>query len=189
MLTVSYLHIKIKLKAGLMESDADKDAIDLMLSSWATQHPELDTRHLGTLGRILRISTHLRTMVDHWLVPFELSWETFDLLISLYRGGPTGMRPTELYGECLLSSGAMTNRIDRAVKSGLTVRRRDPADGRAVRIALTTKGRHLIEKAMGVHFAQSREIAASLSSAEQLSLSRLLRKLLRPLESYPGRID
>jgi DNA-binding MarR family transcriptional regulator len=165
-----------------MKNDAD-DAIDRILSRWATQRPELDAQHLRTLGRVQRISMHLRLLIDRWLAPFGLSWETFDLLISLHRSGPTGMRPTELYEECLLSSGAMTNRIDRAQGLGLISRRRDPNDGRAFRIVLTAKGRHLIERAMAMHFSHSREIANNLSSAEQNLLSDLLRKLLGSLET------
>src|SRR5262245_30315095 len=108
------------------------------------ERSDLDFGYLATVGRILRISAHLRERMDGWLETSGLSWELFDLLASLRRaGGRDGLRPTNLYEACMLSSGATTNRIDRAEKLGLVERRPDTNDGRATRIALTRRGRAL----------------------------------------------
>jgi DNA-binding MarR family transcriptional regulator len=182
-LIVTYLDVKIirsdrvpNLKAG--------DAIDLFIAEWTRERPDLDFEYLATLGRILRISAHLRENMDGWLSPFGLTWEMFDLLASLRRSGERdGLRPTDLYHACMLSSGATTNRIDRAETLGLVERRPDPADGRATRIALTRKGTALADKAMTQHAARAGDLAEVLSAEERKRLGQLLGKLLHSMES------
>lgn len=159
------------------------DVIDLFKDEWTSERPDLDFDYLETIGRILRLSAHLRDGMDEWLAPFGLTWEMFDLVASLRRsGGKTGMRPTELYAACMLSSGATTNRIDRAEKLDYASRKPDPDDGRATRIALTRRGRALAEKAMTEHAARAGEIARRLTAKEHAQLATLLRKLLLSFE-------
>ena len=153
------------------------------MAEWTRERPDLDFAYLATLGRILRVSAHLREQMDRWLSPFGLTWEMFDLLASLQRSGAeNGLRPTDLYEACMLSSGATTNRIDRAEKLKYAVRRPDPADGRATRIALTKRGHLLAHKAMTEHSARAGEISDRLTSTEQEQLAHLMRKLLRSFE-------
>ena len=126
----------------------------------------------------------MRERMDGWLKPFGLTWEMFDLLASLQRAGSgTGLRPTALYQACMLSSGATTNRIDRAEKLKLATRKPDPDDGRAARIALTRRGQALTERAMTAHASRAQQIANHLTTKEQQTLEVLLRKLLLSLES------
>jgi DNA-binding MarR family transcriptional regulator len=159
------------------------DTIDRFIAEWTAQRPDLDFTYLATLGRILRASAHLRDNMDAWLAPFGLSWEIFDLLATLERsGGSNGLRPTDLYEACILSSGATTNRIDRAEKLGYAQRRPDPDDGRATRIALTKRGHTLTQKAMTEHATQAGDISDRLTIKEQEQLGFLLRKLLRSFE-------
>ena len=160
------------------------DTIDRFIAEWTAQRPDLDFDYLATIGRILRTSAHLRENMDAWLAPFGLSWEMFDLLASLERsGGKTGLRPTDLYEACMLSSGATTNRIDRAETLGFAQRRPDPDDGRATRIALTKRGHTLTQKAMTEHATQAGEISDRLTAKEQEQLAHLLRKMLRSFET------
>ncbi len=163
---------------------AARDMIDTFKEEWSSERPDLDFTYLETIGRILRASAHLREHMDQWLAPFGLTWEMFDLVASLRRsGGRGGMRPTELYAACMLSSGATTNRIDRAEKLDYAVRKPDPDDGRATRIALTRRGRALAEKAMTEHTARAGVIARRLTPSEQEQLAGLLRKLLLSFET------
>jgi DNA-binding MarR family transcriptional regulator len=160
------------------------DTVDRFMMEWAAARPDLDFNYLATIGRILRVSAHLHENMDAWLSPFGLSWEMFDLLVSLRRsGGKNGMRPTDLYEACMLSSGATTNRIDRAEKLNYAVRRPDPDDGRAIRIALTKRGHTLADKAMTEHAARAGEITDGLTAKEQEQLAFLLRKMLHSLET------
>jgi DNA-binding MarR family transcriptional regulator len=166
-----------------MPINSASDAVDLFIREWSTERSDLDLSYLATLGRIIRIAAHLREKMDSWLEPFGVSWEVFDLLVSLRRSGPdAGLRPTDLYEACMLSSGAITNRINRAETGGYVVRRPDRKDGRAVRIALTARGRALADQALTEHSAHMREISDSLIKSEQRELGRLLRTLLGALE-------
>jgi DNA-binding MarR family transcriptional regulator len=166
---------------------ATGDTLDRFMAEWSAQRPDLDFDYLATIGRILRVSAHLRETMDDWLAPFGLTWEMFDLLASLQRsGGKTGLRPTDLYEACMLSSGAMTNRVDRAEKLDYAVRQPDPDDGRATRIALTRRGRVLTEKAMTEHAARAGAISRRLTAKEQAQLGSLLRKLLLSFEQKPA---
>lgn len=163
------------------------DMLDRFMAEWSGQRPDLDFDYLATIGRILRVSAHLRDNMDSWLAPFGLTWEMFDLLASLQRsGGKAGLRPTDLYEACMLSSGAMTNRVDRAEKLGYALRQPDPDDGRATRIALTRRGRTLTEKAMTEHATRAGAISRRLSAKEHAQLAGLLRKLLMSFEAGPA---
>lgn len=163
------------------------DTLDRFMAEWSAQRPDLDFDYLATIGRILRVSAHLRENMDSWLAPFGLTWEMFDLLASLQRsGGKAGLRPTDLYEACMLSSGAMTNRVDRAEKLGYALRQPDPDDGRATRIALTRRGRGLTEKAMTEHATRAGAISRRLSAREHAQLAVLLRKLLMSFEAEPS---
>jgi DNA-binding MarR family transcriptional regulator len=170
-------------KNKAQESEATSDMLDRFMAEWSAQRPDLDFDYLATIGRILRVSAHLREDMDSWLAPFGLTWEMFDLLASLQRSGDkTGLRPTDLYEACMLSSGAMTNRVDRAEKLDYAVRQPDPDDGRATRIALTKRGRVLTEKAMTEHASRAGAISHRLTAKERTQLGRLLRKLLKSFE-------
>ena len=171
-----------------MPKDKTGDTIDRFKQEWATQRPDLDFDYLATIGRILRVSAHLRENMDRWLAPFGLTWEMFDLVASLQRsGGGTGLRPTDLYEECMLSSGATTNRVDRAEKLDYAVRRPDPDDGRATRIALTRRGRTLAAKAMTEHAKRAGQIAQRLNAKERKQLAGLLRLVdLAPVHQPQG---
>lgn len=170
-------------KAKLPINEQSGDTVDRFMAEWSRQRPDLDFDYLATIGRILRVSAHLRERMDAWLAPFGVTWEMFDLIASLRRSGDeSGLRPTDLYEACMLSSGATTNRIDRAEKLDYAARRPDPDDGRAVRIALTKRGRALAEKAMTEHSTRATEIAGLLTADERKTIARVLRKLLLSFE-------
>jgi len=160
------------------------DTVDQFSAEWAHERPDLNFRHLPTLGRIIRVSAHLRERMDRWLAPFGLSWEIFDLLVSLRRAGTrSGMRPTDLYKACILSSGATTNRINRAETLGYVTRCPDPQDGRATRIALTPLGVATADRALVEHHVHMQRISDLLTAGEQAQLAGLLRKLLLAFET------
>jgi DNA-binding MarR family transcriptional regulator len=166
--------------------NAAEDAVDAFMAGWARERPDLNFRHLDTLGRVIRLAAHLHEKMDKWLEPYGISWEMFDLLASLRRSGTkAGMRPTDLYEACILSSGATTNRINRAEKRNYVVRRPDPDDGRAIRIALTGSGRAISDKALTAHHVHMQQISDVLTPKEQAQLAGLLRKLLVAVEP-PG---
>jgi DNA-binding MarR family transcriptional regulator len=137
---------------------------------------------MGLVGRIQRAAAALRPRLDDTHGLSGLAGESFDVLASLRRSGrPYQLSPTQLYREMMLTSGAMTNRIDRLEEAGLVLRRPDPQDRRGTLVRLTAKGKALIDAASIQHVANEERLLAALSAREQLQLGELLRKLLLSL--------
>ena len=168
--------------------DVNGDTLDRFMAEWSGQRPDLDFDYLATIGRILRVSAHLRETMDEWLAPFGLTWEMFDLLASLQRSGAkTGLRPTDLYEACMLSSGAMTNRLDRLAARGLVERYPDPADRRGVIVRLTPEGKAAVDGAFEALLDAERALLSGLPPRDQVRLATLLRTLLAPFsDAEPG---
>lgn len=159
------------------------DAVDALVQAWGAARPGLDARHLHVLGRVSRIEAAFRRRVDRLLAPLGLSWDMFDLLATLWRAPGHAMRPGELSRWCLLSSGAMTKRIDRVVAAGFATREPDPSDRRAQLVRLTEAGRVLAERAVPLHFGGARDALGVLSEREERDFTAAARKLLLSLEA------
>lgn len=163
---------------------AGRDSVERMVEEWRRERPELDASPLRIQGRVVRLSAHLLRRIDQWLEPLGLGWEAFSLIVTLRRSGkPYEMRPTDILAESLLTSGAITNRIDRVAEMGLVKRRPDPDDRRSYLVKLTPAGKRLADKAIATHFAGVEGALDVLSRAEQDRLAELLSKLLGSLES------
>lgn len=148
-----------------------------------TRRPDLDPASFGVFGRIHRISGHYMRRADEWLGEIGLGWESFSLIVTLRRSGsPFALRPTDLLQESLLSSGAITNRINRVERLGLVRRIADPHDRRAVIVKLTSAGRSLADRAIKQHFDAMAEILSSLTPEEKHEITNLLGKLLVAME-------
>lgn len=166
---------------------ANTDSIAAFIADWRRERPDLDPWPLGIFGRTSRIDSHFLRRADTWLSPLGLSWETFSLIAALRRSGkPYELNPTELQRQSLLTSGAMTNRIDRVEALGLVERRPDTTDRRGVIVRLTPAGRALADKAIAVHFDQTADVLGTLNMRERQQLNQLLAKLLNSLENMPG---
>lgn len=164
-------------------SEHHRDSVARLLSEWKQERPDLDPSPVGIQGRIVRLSTHILRQSENWLRPFDLSWEAFSLIVTLRRSGkPYELRPTDILRESLLTSGAITNRIDRVEQMGLVERRLDKEDRRSYVIRLTAAGKRLADKAIAGHFAAVDNLLSDLSSVEQTQLAGLLSKLLGSLE-------
>jgi DNA-binding MarR family transcriptional regulator len=160
------------------------DSIEIFISQWKKERPDLDPWPLGILGRTQRISAHLQSRATKWLAPLGLTWESFSLLVALRRSGPPyALRPTEIYRESLLSSGAITNRIDQVEKRGWVKRYDSPNDRRGVIVRLTPGGRAVADQAIEVHFRQLAAQFSKISKKDRQTLLEGLGKLLHSLES------
>ncbi len=156
-----------------------KDYVDLILDQWAKERPDLDTTPMGTIARIWRLDRLSEAVAEEGFAQHGLSRGGFDVLAALRRAGPPyGLSPTELYSSLLISSGAMTNRIDRLEEMGLVKRVPDPTDRRSIDVVLTPKGKKVIDKAVTDHIENERRMLAGLTIEEIETLSSLLRKLL-----------
>jgi DNA-binding MarR family transcriptional regulator len=161
-----------------------RDSVDALVAEWRRERPDLDPSPVGILGRLHRISARLQRQVEAWLAPLDLTWESFSLILTLRRSGPPfALRPTDLYQESLLTSGAITNRIDRVEQQGLVRRRPDPSDGRVTVVELTAAGRRLADRAAEVHFQSLAKIFSGLTRDDRDALDASLSKLLTMLET------
>ena len=148
---------------------------------WQRELPGLDTRAMQLVGQL---GTVAQLMARDWLNPLfaehGLQPGEFDVLATLRRSGaPYALTPTALYEAAMLSSGGMTNRIDRLETAGLIERQKHPTDRRGVLVALTGAGRELIDRLVLLHVANERQMLASLNAREQTQLGQLLDKLLQ----------
>jgi DNA-binding MarR family transcriptional regulator len=159
------------------------DHVDGLLAQWAEQRPDLDTGLLAVTARIVRLGRYLdRDATDH-LAPFGLHEGEVNVLAALRRAGPPHvLTPTELYRALLVSSGAMTNRLDGLESRGLLVREPDPDDRRRVRVGLTDAGREVIDAAIDAHVAGLASLLSAVHPDDARRLADLLRDVLRPLE-------
>jgi DNA-binding MarR family transcriptional regulator len=159
------------------------DSIEALLAEWRRERPELDPSPFGIFGRIWRLSAAMLSDAETWLAPVGLSFESFSLIVTLRRSGPPyELNPTAFYRESLLSSGAITNRIDRVEAEGLVKRLPDPNDRRGIIVRLTPKGRALADRAIKLHFAALTEALSDIDRSERAQLAKLLSKLLMSVE-------
>ena len=161
-----------------------RDEVDDLVAAWRSERPDLDVEPLQVLSRVSRLSRHLdrarRTACsDHGLEPWE-----FDVLSALRRQGPPcQLSPGALLRTTLVTSGTMTNRIDRLEQAGLVRRRPDPQDKRGVLVGLTGPGTARVDAALADLVASERALLAPLAAGERTSLADLLRALLAPLDA------
>ncbi|EDX87657.1 transcriptional regulator, MarR family [Synechococcus sp. PCC 7335] len=170
--------------SGTVNNDSTpKDPVDTILAQWAKERPDLDVSPMGLIGRTTRLAHHFRKAIGATFAEFGLQLGEFDVLATLRRSGaPYQLSPTELFRSMMVSSGTMTNRIDRLEKAGLVERVPDKRDRRGTLIHLTDKGFDLIESAVTAHVDNEHRVLGGLDEADRKTLSDLLRKLLLSLE-------
>lgn len=154
------------------------DEVDRIVDAWSRERPDLDFSPLQVLSRVGRLSRHLERARRTAFAASDLeSWE-FDVLSALRRAGsPYQLSPKALLQQTLVSSGTMTNRIDRLVDRGLVERRADPGDGRGILVVMTANGRDRVDRAIRQLLEGETELLDALSPADQEKLAALLRKL------------
>ena len=159
------------------------DEVDGIVDAWARERPDLDLDPLQVLSRVGRLARHLDIARATAFSAQDLQpWE-FDVLTSLRRAGaPFTLSAGRLMRETLVSSGTMTNRIDRLAGRGLVERLRDPQDRRSVLVALTDEGRRRADDAITDLLDRERPLLGSLTPHQQDVLADLLRRLLTPLD-------
>lgn len=150
-----------------------RDEVDRLITAWKAQRPDLDLSPLGVLSRITRISRHLD--IERRNAFADLDTWGFDVLASLRRAGsPYQLSPSQLMQETLVTSGTMTNRLNRLEELELITRKQDPSDGRGSLVTLTKAGVRAVDTAMEELLGRERNFLAPLSSDEKKELARLL---------------
>jgi DNA-binding MarR family transcriptional regulator len=163
------------------------DEVDQLVAQWRAERPELNVTPLQVLSRVSRLSRHLdrarrAACAAHGLEPWE-----FDVLSALRRQGPPyQLSPGALLHATLVTSGTMTNRIDRLADAGLVSRHRDTQDRRGVLVRLTGRGRAVADAALDDLLRREQALLNGLDQAEQLALAQSLRVLLAPFDATSG---
>lgn len=165
--------------------DAPTDRVARIMAEWARERPDLDLTPQAVFGRLHRLANHLTDDLVVVYREFGLSEGEFDVLATLRRtGAPFERTPSELAASTMVTTGAMTKRVDRLERRGLLTRRQSEVDGRGRVIALTTEGRNLIDRAFTAHLANERRLLdEALSPTEAAALERALVAWLAHYES------
>lgn len=156
------------------------DDVDVIADAWARERPDLDVAPLQVLSRVTRLAQHLDTARGLAFTSHQLeSWE-FDVLAALRRSGaPYALSPGQLAAQTLVTSGTITNRVDRLEARGLVRREPDPSDRRGVRVLLTADGQARVDGAIEDLLDSEREILSGITSEESAMLARVLRQLMQ----------
>ena len=161
-----------------------RDEVDRIVAAWRRERPDLDVAPLEVLSRVSRLARHLdraraAAFARHALEPWE-----FDVLAALRRSGPPyRLSPGALVASTLVTSGTMTNRIDRLAGRGLVTRLPDPADRRGVMVSLEPSGRTLVDAALADLLAVESALLSALPADRHAALADLLRHLTLPFDA------
>lgn len=159
------------------------DHVERILAQWHAERPDLDVGPMGIMGHMKRLLVHLSRNLETVFAAHGLNAASFDVLATLRRSGaPFALSPSALMEMTMVSSGTMTNRLDRLETAGFISRKRNPEDGRGFVVALTKKGFALIDEAVTAHVDNQHRLIASLTDAEREALDQLLSKWLAEFE-------
>lgn len=163
------------------------DDVDRILAQWHAARPDLDVAPMGLIGRVARLRKHLEQAHDAVFAAHGLSAAGFDVLATLRRAGPPhALEVKALLASTMVTSGTMTNRLDRLEQAGLVERRPNPKDGRGFVVALTDRGREVIDAAVTDHVANQHRLVTALSADERHALNALLARWLAGFEAGGG---
>lgn len=159
------------------------DQVDHILAQWHSARPDLDVGPMGTLGRLKRLVDHLSAELAALYKSYNLTPASFDVLATLRRSGaPYALSPSSLIDWTMVTSGTMTNRLDRLQAAGLIERRANPQDGRGSVVALTPQGFALIETVIAAHVDTQHRLIAGLPEAMRASFDAQLKTWLSAFE-------
>jgi DNA-binding MarR family transcriptional regulator len=168
-----------------MSSAVDgRDEVDRIVAAWRRVRADLDVGPLEVLSRVSRLARHLdryraAAFAGSGLEPWE-----FDVLAALRRApAPHQLSPGQLMTQTMVTSGTMTNRIDRLAARDLVRRLPDPDDGRGVIVRLTEAGARLVDAALTGLLEREENLLAGLTAEERDQLADLLRRLVAPFDA------
>jgi len=157
---------------------APADAVDRIVGEWNDVRPDIDSSPIHIVGRVSRLSRLIDRRLSENFARHGLEQWMYDVLATLRRHGPPyELTAGELVGQSMVTTGAITNRVDRLAERGL-VERQAGADRRTVIVRLTPTGLALVDEVVSTHLATERSIIDSLAPREQRQLADLLRQLL-----------
>lgn len=161
-----------------------RDEVDSLVEAWERERPDLDVSPMQVLSRVTRLARHLDKLRGAAFAASGLeSWE-FDVLAALRRAGPDHrLSPGQLLKETMVTSGTMTNRVDRLAARGLVTRESHPDDRRVVLVRLTDAGRQAVDGAFTDLMTAEQQILGHLDASQREAVTAALRELLAPHEA------
>lgn len=160
------------------------DHVDKIVMQWQQERPELDVGPMAVIGRFKRLNAVLTENLARVYSTHGLNAASFDVLATLRRSGkPYALSPSALIEWTMVTSGTMTNRLDRLEAQGLIERRPNPEDGRGSVVGLSKTGFKLIDQVVTEHVANQHRIMSGLSSASLEQLNTNLKTWLSALEN------
>ncbi|MDO4613885.1 MAG: MarR family transcriptional regulator [Actinomycetaceae bacterium] len=167
-----------------LDDKQPRDEVDAIMKAWRKVRADVDTSPMEVFSRVSRLARQLDLRRRQAFMAQGLDTWEFDVLSSLRRAGePFQLTPGQLMTELLVSSGTMTNRIDRLESKGLVRRSPSPRDRRGIYVSLTADGIARVDGALERLLAVERELLAPVSDDDACQISRLLRAILVPLDS------
>lgn len=163
--------------------NAEPDLVSRVIAQWEGLRPDVDASPIGIIGRVHSIADWLTEQRVALYARYGLGAGEFDVMVALLRSGPPyEMSPSAIADWTLVSSGAVTKRVDRCVEQGWVTRRSGPGDGRSRVVSLTPAGKELIDVVWGASLSRVHELVGGLTVEERDTLASLLDKWGRSLE-------
>ena len=156
------------------------DDVDVIVEAWNRERPDLDVQPLAVLSRVTRLARYLDDARAAAFAQHSLDGWEFDVLAALRRSGsPYALSPGKLASQTMVTSGTMTNRVDRLEARGFVRRGPDPKDRRGVRVELTDTGKKAVDGAFADLLTREHALLESLNDDERTELASLLRDLMQ----------
>jgi DNA-binding MarR family transcriptional regulator len=166
------------------------DEVDRIVDAWQQERPDLDVAPLHVLSRVSRLARHLDIARREAFAATDLEPGEFDVLAALRRTGkPYALTPSALISQNLVTSGTMTNRIDRLESKNLVARLPDPKDGRGVLVQLTQSGKSAVDRALDELLAREKLLLATVSKADREKLANVLRDIVLPFDEESAGLE
>jgi DNA-binding MarR family transcriptional regulator len=164
-----------------------RDDVDEILAAWRRERPDIDVAPMEILSRVWRLARRLDRVRKQAFADQDLETWEFDVLSALRRAGtPYELSPGHLVAATLVTSGTMTNRVDRLADRGFVTRHPAPGDRRGILVRLTPTGRSSVDRALDALLAAESDLIASLAPLEQAALTDALKTLTRSFEDSPS---
>ncbi|MFD7906440.1 MarR family winged helix-turn-helix transcriptional regulator [Kitasatospora sp. NPDC059722] len=164
---------------AMQEQVQQRDTVDDIVDQWARARPEIDSGPMALIGRLRRLNLRVDSALREYFTQHGLDTSEFDVLATLRRAGePYELNARALLKSAMVTSGAITNRVDRLSAKGLVERHPCPGDRRAVLVRLTPEGKELVDTLLLGHVRNEERLLAPLDQGERTQLDALLKKLL-----------
>jgi len=165
-------------------SEPETDLVDHVVAQTRRERPDLDATTVELLSRLTRAGRLVETATARSLAPYGVGLGEFWLLVALRRAGPPfRCSPSELHATATVTSGAISQQLERLERRKLVRRRPHPNDRRGVLVELTAAGRVVIDEAWAAHITRDEALFSRLTPTQRRTLADLLRQVVLAAEA------